>query len=324
MIKFTRVLAMSLLFLAFATLLTTVVVAALPYLRNSSRVSDLEVQDYPEYKALGANLESEMRTIPKLKAKSEVGHHRLNWLTNVEFVVTAKREINGGPVAIGLGRPGELKLRYDRLLGTSVLLTAVALGFWFVERRGSTSAPIPPTSASFAISNLREMLMQEIVRLDLHCAYQARRSRYLLIGGIITAIAGIGVLYFFVSAREAQSGLNDLAVFARAFAVVLYVEAFAFLLLRQYRLSEEDYRYFNSKRLGEVRYLMSLQAVTEKIDLGDDPTLPRCFLAEDPFRGTGSAKGGEDPAQSQNALEQLARQLLAKDGFGKEAQKASP
>lgn len=121
-----------------------------------------------------------------------------------------------------------------------------------------------------------------------------RSGAYLLIGCLI---AFAGVLYFgFATAYLHPSGISDkekfdfskifLESYLPRIGTLIFVETIAFFFLKQYRITMEDFRYYEAiKRQRENQYvtLQLLKSYEDKPDL-IDKVIDKCAFNENPNR----------------------------------------
>jgi hypothetical protein len=132
------------------------------------------------------------------------------------------------------------------------------------------------------------------------------RSTLLLVGGVVMAFVGVGV--FFVSLRDlnSQSPLFEAALDAgsppkeavahgllpnipssqifmtfKASAMLIFIEAIAWFLLRQYRSLIEDYKSFYRYYMRRANYLASAKMAIENSDKDLIVSVVKTLLSED-------------------------------------------
>lgn len=263
---------------------------------GSTIVPREEVESYPEFKGVERYLRSYLRGLlgpepgktanPIINHISESGTHRLNPLIFVEFVVDA-RPAPAQSVATTLRHPGRLRVRVDRLIWMLALSTFLGVAAYFFQIM--PRSPISEASPQYqgASVDFQEVMQSEISRLTNLGDRLYQRSRLLLASGVLVAFSGVGALFFLIpnhfllpserleSGRvisEAQQDgpdkelLRDLQALLKASGLVLQIEVFAFILLRQYRSAFGDYTYFHNLRLRYVHYLAASKALLSMQD----------------------------------------------------------
>jgi hypothetical protein len=314
-------------FLAIMAFLLLLVFWSFPFLRASAggslKVPADEVKGYPEYSQINQKLRGELTPFPEhTNSKAEAGIHPLSPLVFVEFVIIAAKPakeslspINSTPpespeISV---RDGVLHFRADRLIGTLAGAAILPLLLILIsESRRSSWDSKGVRSRPTQLSEFGFLLYAEIERYDQICSSMWKRSRFLLGGGVLAALGGIGALYYLVSNEAVAKEFADLAPLVRAAAIVLYVESFAFLLLRQHRSAVEDFKYFNSLRLRLLHFIISAQAQRDSLGPSDPPSMARLLLAEDPFMGQSPRalkEKGEPGGASSNGDELLSKVL---------------
>lgn len=278
-----------------------------------------EVERYPEFEEIKSNLTSYVRGIVKAKpinlTTSESGTHPISPLVFVEFIITARSASDGSPMTIGLAAPGMLRVRVDRLIWMLAGTILLGLGTYFLQIiPWKPSSEAPPNHRGMDFLALMEA---EISRLTEIGDRLYLRSRLLLIAGVLVAFSGVGALFFLIPnhfllpSERLASGtdkelLRDLQALLKASGLVLQVEVFAFVLLRQHRSAFGDYTEFHSLRQRYVHYLAASKAMEEKgmqAQIGPQTGvyMAHFLLGGDGFSPTarkppGSAKDGESDA----------------------------
>jgi hypothetical protein len=139
-------------------------------------------------------------------------------------------------------------------------------------------------------------LAEEYLSIDVQRAFATSeqlfsRSTLLLVGGVVMAFVGVGVFFispFFSGSPPASiHSMVDLLssqqlLFAfRSFAVLFFIEAIAWFLLRQYRALIEDYKSFYRHYMRRANYLAAVKISTQKGDKQFFNRIVDTFLAED-------------------------------------------
>lgn len=122
------------------------------------------------------------------------------------------------------------------------------------------------------------------------------RSTLLLVGGIAMAFVGIGVFWASLPAvPQVPGNLNEVALAylplaVRPVAMLVFVEAIAWFLLRQYRQLIEDYKTFHRVYLRRVNFLAAFKISSGKDATAAELAIAAALLSDDV---TGRLKMGE-------------------------------
>jgi len=160
------------------------------------------------------------------------------------------------------------------------------------RQRGNNSSPIEEIAIDIAEANRRATSL-------LFLAF------FLLVGGVVMAFIGIVVFFallpensyinafeFFSKDREfTSSDLTRQTFLAfKSTAVLIFIEAIAWFLLRQYRVTVEDYKSFYRLYLHRLNYFQVMMLLKEKPDQKMRNKLIESLLAQDL---SGKLKTGE-------------------------------
>jgi hypothetical protein len=269
----------------------------IPYSAVVRPLSPETIASYSSYHAATAEASVDLRaSLPHLRSVVRIGVEPLTPLVFVEYQFTtspnlARDSLEFQPLS------GAMKLRYDRLLGFLIVLAGfISLGLfidfvlWKPWKNEQTASKEEEPTARKSIGSLRDSLDSEILYSEDRCLRVYATSNILLMLGAFVALSGLGVLYFLFPSKPDSLHLakidpqTEIFLQVRAFAVVAYIEAFALLILKQYRLSQDDYAYFNGIRTRNAHFLNSLLALkTESPDIGK--WFSDVLLTEDPLRG---------------------------------------
>ncbi|RUW97104.1 hypothetical protein EOA30_28640 [Mesorhizobium sp. M8A.F.Ca.ET.059.01.1.1] len=117
------------------------------------------------------------------------------------------------------------------------------------------------------------------------------RSTLLLVGGVVMSFIGVAV--FFLSLFSSEISPSPVTSFFdllssprfllayRAFAMLIFIEAIAWFLLRQYRSLIEDYKSFYRYYMRRANYLAALKISNQPRGDAQFALIVRTFLAED-------------------------------------------
>lgn len=299
-----------------------------------------QVKDYPEFKKLEQRLKTKLAPVAsQLNFVKQSGTQDLSPLVFVEFYGEARPGPNGTiavePLPLGL-----LRVRFDRLIWILVVTGLLAWGgVYFVQsllQKAPSRVNMPVQSP--VNMDFHSLIDAEISRLSGIADRLYRRSRLLLVSGILVAFSGVGTLLFLIpntfllrserlkftrvqtetlQDETDQKLLQDLQALLQASGLVLQIEFFAFILLRQYRSAFNDYTYFHNLRLRYVHYLAASKAV-EAMQTPLEPQtgiyMANFLLGGDSFSPATSRKPGppqDDESDGTDALPPSLDKLLA-------------
>ncbi len=120
------------------------------------------------------------------------------------------------------------------------------------------------------------------------------RSTLLLVGGVVMAFVGVAIFFVVLSSAlrglgtpEVDSsrifGLSESQIFLafKSTAMLVFIEAIAWFLLRQYRALIEDYKSFYRYYMRRSNYLVTLKLLSEWKEPGLRISLANTILTED-------------------------------------------
>ena len=108
------------------------------------------------------------------------------------------------------------------------------------------------------------------------------RSTLLISGGIIMAFVGVGVFYVTIPDTKGVSSLTEyLPRVVRPTGILIFVEAIAWFLLRQYRVQIEDYKTFYRIYLRRANLLIALKTISSAPKDRAQVALAAAFLQDD-------------------------------------------
>lgn len=128
------------------------------------------------------------------------------------------------------------------------------------------------------------ILGQETERAKARADELYLRSTFMLAGGVVMAFVGIGIFYVSlppVGSGESFSTDQYLVGAIRPVGILVFIEAVAWFLLRQYRAIIEDYKAFHRMYLKRANYLVSFKILSSYEDKGSELPLVVSLLQED-------------------------------------------
>lgn len=126
-----------------------------------------------------------------------------------------------------------------------------------------------------------EVLEKEIYKAQQRVNDIYERSTLLLVGGIIMAF--IGVMIFYTTLPDTnKTDINSYFLNSiRPTGSLIFIEAIAWFLLRQYRVSMEDYKMFYKIYLKRVNYLIGFRALHKEASIETRLIIIMSLLQED-------------------------------------------
>jgi hypothetical protein len=156
-------------------------------------------------------------------------------------------------------------IRYDQfvlLLGTlGVLFFTVQTLLPSTPLIVSDASPVARASRGKSTPKTATALFERDVRAaERRAQVLFNRSTLLLGGGIIMAFIGVTIFYLSLPESANERSLSSYALQAiRPTGVLIFVEAIAWFLLRQYRALIEDYKWFHRLYMKRANYLAAMR-----------------------------------------------------------------
>lgn len=199
-----------------------------------------------------------------------------------------------------------ISIRYDRLIlyvGTFGFMLLLLRSMWPSLMSAKTAgirntkdiAGLDQTIEKVKVfgENAIDVLEEEVLTAQKRAEDLYNRSTLLLAGGIILAFIGVGIFYVSLpnlSDRQEITLTGYLAQSIKPTSVLLFIEAIAWFLLRQYRALIEDYKSFHRMYLKRANYLISFKTLASDSNLETNLFLITSLLNEDL---TGRLREGE-------------------------------
>lgn len=230
-------------------------------------IGEAEIRSWSEFRPVLDQLDDQYPSagLRRNLVLTRTGEHELNPLFYVQFLVRARPSEDNRSQKFEVG-PHYVRLNFPRLVGALAFLA----GLIILERHlkygdGEEPQQRPegaPKDSAPSLVQLAEMELAEAERL---CRRVYIRSTFMLRAGLTVALAGVGTIYFLL---PSNLPVNDPGVFmmhlARPIAIVLYIEAIALFLLRQYRASVDDFKYFNILRMKRADLLAAIHLLDQE------------------------------------------------------------
>lgn len=241
----------------------------------------------------------EFRDIARPASDTSHGGAREYYSEFETFPVTQFISGNARLVAVGTkvdveDRTLTLRPRYDKIILYSAIALIITLAVSTLYRTSRTivhsgketqsSSLERETGSSLRDESPEDMLHREVSNAQSRSEDLYLRSTLLLTGGIVMAFVGVGI--FYVSLPDIAD-FKDLSVETylagalRPAGVLIFVEAIAWFLLRQYRALIEDYKTFHRMYIKRTNHLICLKALRRLDTPGSELPLVMSLLQED-------------------------------------------
>lgn len=219
----------------------------------------------------------------------------INPLVDAELIASLKRDSN--PLAkIKMETSVVKRVRFDNLIlygGIAVILFLATRAFTrprasVPDAASNVSLGIPAPSVEDGLDSPRYVITAEAFLSDqvqtaaaiANALYD--RSTLLIVGGIVMAFVGVGVFYATVPETHDVASLGAyLPRVVRPTGILIFVEAIAWFLLRQYRVQIEDYKSFYRIYLRRANLLIALKTIASARKDPAQMALAAAFLQDD-------------------------------------------
>lgn len=234
------------------------------------------------------------------------GDHESTWITvNLNPLLAAEIKCNADVPKTTSGMPLPARetgifvykrIRYDNLILFSGIAVILMLVTWIFTRPrasvpdagSSVSLGIPaPLSESAPGGEHRVVTAEAFLSDQVQTAAAIAnalydRSTLLISGGIVMAFIGVGVFYATVPETADIKSLSEyLPRVVRPTGILVFVEAIAWFLLRQYRVQIEDYKSFYRIYLRRANLLIALKTIASAGKDRAQLALAAAFLQDD-------------------------------------------
>jgi hypothetical protein len=191
-------------------------------------------------------------------------------------------------------------VRWDTLIFALSFLVVMFSAGRTLEQQRLSSASSSLSSVSGNLVSAETYLVKDVERALERSEEVFSRSTLLLIGGVLMAFVGVGI--FFVALSDYSSGASIADIFLRPPAsysgilgipgrqlfqgfrstlMLIFIEAIAWFLLRQYRALVEDYKSFYRYYMRRANYLIVLKLASQNSDKSLEESLVKALLSED-------------------------------------------
>jgi hypothetical protein len=189
-------------------------------------------------------------------------------------------------VKVDSGRPN-VSFRLDQfiLAGAMIVMFALTLSTLYPK---SEIAAKTPSKEEFSPSvseqrlTARQVFTHEVKHAEFRAETLFKRSTYLLTGGVLMAF--VGVVVFYATLPEPARDETHTAYLIRTFrsaGMLIFLEAIAWFLLRQYRNLIEDFKSFHRIYMKRANYLAAITVLDKEAVRSEDLLLVTALLGED-------------------------------------------
>jgi len=220
-----------------------------------------------------------------------------NLLVEVDLRLDANRK--SGIVQF-IEKPQSASIRYDRIILVSGIAIIFAFAIYiqfpnvfrslaiddirksaFLPRASERLLPLADSSSDDGQTAF-SFLVYELSSSELLAREIFLRSTLLLVGGILMAFIGVGIFYFTLPEIRDNDTAEKYGLFAlRPTGVLIFIEAIAWFLLRQYRSLNEDYKWFHRIYLKRSNYVGALKILDKHEVRREDILLALTLIQED-------------------------------------------
>jgi len=155
---------------------------------------------------------------------------------------------------------------------------------------GDADGASPPQITPQASLTPVDLFAQEVAVAANRADALFGRSTLLLAGGIVMSFIGVSIFYVTLPDTQNEPILTYLSKVVRPTGVLIFVEAIAWFLLRQYRALVEDYKWFYRLYLKRANYLAALRILQKDPVRAEDAFVAISLVQEDM---SGRLKKGE-------------------------------
>lgn len=187
-----------------------------------------------------------------------------------------------------------VSLRFDQIVLAGSLLVMLALTISTLYPKSEATAAVAqevtsktsqPQSNAHALlnhANAKQVFAHEVRHAELRTETLFRRSTYLLTGGVLMAFIGVAVFYATVpDPLKDEAHSSYLIRVIRSTGMLVFLEAIAWFLLRQYRSLIEDFKGFHRIYMKRANYLAAITLLDKENIRGEDILIVSALLGED-------------------------------------------
>lgn len=282
--------------------------AFLPLFNESNSIG--EARSSPGLAAAMESLRNKMKELGPPNREERYYLHNLTPFAQVSIPYQAYWDTDSATPSLKteFGR-SNLGLRFDQIAlaaAAIVMLALTATTLYSTESTTTGSTPAAPAmppplaqpSTASQSTSARQVFEKE-VQLAAHRADTLfTRSTYLLTGGVMMAFVGVAVFYATLpepGRDETQTTYWIRAV--RSAGMLIFLEAIAWFLLRQYRSLIEDFKSFHRIYMKRANYLATITLLEKEQVRPEDLLIASALLGEDL---TGRLSTGETTESIEN------------------------
>lgn len=191
------------------------------------------------------------------------------------------------PVLLGgIDAPPSVSLRTDQVALGCAMIIMLGLAFSTLNPRSEVAATVLQEQRSATLSQehttARQVFAQEVKLAEYRAETLFKRSTFLLTGGVLMAFVGVAI--FYATLPEPPQGQIHSTYWVsgiRAAGMLVFLEAIAWFLLRQYRNLIEDFKVFHRIYMKRANYLAAITVLDKETVRGEDILLVAALLGED-------------------------------------------
>lgn len=226
-----------------------------------------------------------------------------------------------------------LRLDQVTLVGAMLVMLSLTLSTFYprsevadvMTSKEVSSPSVPEQHATTA----RQVFTHEVKHAEFRAEMLFKRSTYLLTGGVLMAFVGVAVFYATLPEPVRDEPQSTYLIHSfRSVGMLIFLEAIAWFLLRQYRNLVEDFKSFHRIYMKRANYLAAITVLDKETVRAEDLLLVGALLGEDL---SGKLASGETTESLENMKNEgvnpvfnLIHDALAKAFNRRSADKESP
>ena len=188
----------------------------------------------------------------------------------------------------GIDAPPSVSLRTDQVALGCAMIIMLGLAFSTLHPRSEVAATVLQEQRSATLSQehttARQVFAQEVKLAEYRAETLFKRSTFLLTGGVLMAFVGVAIFYATLPEPphgQAQIHSTYWVSGIRAAGMLVFLEAIAWFLLRQYRNLIEDFKVFHRIYMKRANYLAAITVLDKETVRAEDLLLVTALLGED-------------------------------------------
>lgn len=195
-------------------------------------------------------------------------------------------EVSPPVLLSSIDSPPSVALRTDQVALGCAMIIMLGLAFSTLHPRSEVAATVLQEQRSATLSQehttARQVFAQEVKLAEYRAETLFKRSTFLLTGGVLMAFVGVAIFYATLPAPPQGQILATYWVSGiRAAGMLVFLEAIAWFLLRQYRNLIEDFKVFHRIYMKRANYLAAITVLDKETVRAEDILLVSALLGED-------------------------------------------